>query len=65
MRSSLETNLITALNTKNVEALDKAVQDANVVIEKYNAESVTAKRLMVPVPKVKAKAKAKASSALP
>jgi hypothetical protein len=61
----LETNLITALNTKNAEALDKAVQDANVVIEKYNAESVTAKRLMVPVPKVKAKAKAKASSAMP
>ena len=45
--------------------MDKAAQDANGVIEKYNAESVTAKRLMVPVPKVKAKAKAKASSAMP
>ena len=65
LRSSLETNLITALNTKNVEALDKAVQSANGVIEKYNAESVTAKRLMAPAPKGKAKAKAKASSALP
>jgi hypothetical protein len=51
--------MITALNSKNVQDLTTAVESTNAVITQYNAESVTAKRLMAPPVKPKAKASSK------
>ena len=63
LRASLEKTLISALSSKSCEALDLAVQQATATIDRYNAESLTAKRLMAPAPKGKAKAKAAPSTA--